>query len=130
METNPMDTPNREEELLKRAAQLEETIRRGTEAANKLSGGETGTTSAGSEEAGTIPPPSGAAATLEEPLSPENPGERVVAQDILLSLEIQNMPEGDREKLGWGLGVIGYRVEKMKDDFFAKTLRGRDKKNG
>jgi hypothetical protein len=42
--------------------------------------------------------------------------------------EIKNLPEEDRERLSWGLNRIGYNVEKMKDDFFAKALAGAAKK--
>jgi cell division septation protein DedD len=42
--------------------------------------------------------------------------------------EIENMSEEDRERLGWGLSVIGYRVEKMKDDLLAGALAGWAKK--
>jgi len=36
--------------------------------------------------------------------------------------EIENLSPEEREKIGWGLSTIGFRVEKMKNDFFAKTF--------
>lgn len=53
--------------------------------------------------------------TTEE-TTPQTPEEKAI------TAEIAGMPDADKEKLGLGLSIIGYRVEKMKDNFFVNTL--------
>lgn len=36
--------------------------------------------------------------------------------------ELENMPAEEREKIGWGLSTIGFKVEKAKNDLFANTF--------
>ncbi|HBB49684.1 hypothetical protein A2443_02980 [Candidatus Nomurabacteria bacterium RIFOXYC2_FULL_43_16] len=36
--------------------------------------------------------------------------------------EIEKLPEADKEKIGWGLNTIGFKVEKMKDDLLVGAL--------
>ncbi len=36
--------------------------------------------------------------------------------------EIENLPPEDKEKIGWGLSTIGFKVEKAKNDFFARVF--------
>ena len=52
----------------------------------------------------------------EEEIEPETPAEKEIIK------EIENLSPEDKEKLGWGLSVIGYRVKKETSDFLGKSL--------
>jgi len=43
--------------------------------------------------------------------------------------EIENFSSEEKEKLGWGLATIGFKVEKAKNDFFATILNPTTKTN-
>ena len=36
--------------------------------------------------------------------------------------EINNLSQEDKDKLDWGLKTIGFKVEEMKNKFFANTI--------
>jgi len=113
----PLDNKKRREEKIKaellameeRDRQTREELRKATEAAERLSGGK-------------IPESS------EEPTEPEEADQ----EEDEIEEEIENLSPEDREKIGWGLSTIGFKVEKAKDDFFAgvfdQALKKIDKK--
>jgi hypothetical protein len=55
-------------------------------------------------------------ATEPEVLRPDTQEKQVI------EAEVEKLSAGEKEKLGWGLSTIGYRVEKMKNDFFAQVI--------
>lgn len=75
--------------------------------------------------------PDSARPNTEEPIKVEN-----IDVDQILEEEIQKefneFSKEEQEKIGWGLNILGLKVEKKKNDFFANTLGniGRKLKNG
>ena len=99
----------RQREREEKNKQAEEQLRQATEAAQKLSGEK--------QE-----PKKKWGLFSKKDKAKETENEEEIEKDI------ENLPEEDKEKLGWGLNVIGFRVEKMKNDFFAGTLNQATKK--
>jgi hypothetical protein len=47
---------------------------------------------------------------------------QVTPEEKVVEKEYKKLPEEDKEKIGWGIGVIGLRIERKKNIWLAKTL--------
>ena len=57
-------------------------------------------------------------------INPNNPNIiDVTAEEVENEEEIKNLSPEEREKIGWGLSQIGFKVEKAKNDFFADIFK-------
>lgn len=100
------------------ARQIREDIKRATAA---LAAAERG------EEIGNLPPMARTSGTQPGETVSDKPYKGPSVRMNLLGdnevrKEIKKIPEADRETIGQKLSVIGFRVEKMKNDFFAAAL--------